>query len=451
MKKIFCLITLITIFCLPGYSKNISGGVNRLDYVNMPFWETFGDEILSDHILDVYKNNRDLKIAMLRVSEAQRLVKMSFADQLPYLGFNGKISHVFSSSDEVFGDIVIPNYSETQFLFPAALSYEVDIWGKNYLKTKSKSKQFEMMLQNEKSAYIALTSAFAANYFNLVKIDELINLQNQLIDVQSSVVKAFKTKYELGTATVNDVLAQEKALTYLREELKSLLEKRDVLQNQTSVLLADKSFGHIDRKSYAELNCKPSVPEKIAPDFIDNRPDFVKAELALERAGIDVRVAKREFLPDFTIVGNLGFNFYSISSANTFLSAIGVLPDFDIFSGGRKIQNLKFKKDEYKIAVENYEKSILTAMQETNDALYTLKTARDKHSLASERLKLSEREMFLVNEKQKIGTADNLSVLFKQESLLTAKKSEVSNKINSVTAMIGLYGALGGVNFVENL
>ena len=451
MKKILCLIIFLAIFCLPIYAKDKKVETDRADYVNIPFWEKFNDDALIDNMLKVYQNNHDLKIAMHKVNEAQRLVKMSFANELPHLAFNGDINHVFRSSDERFGNVVIPNYTETQFLFPLTLSYEVDIWGKNRLKTKSKEKQYEIMLQDEKSAYIALTSAFAGDYFNLIKIDELINLQKQLIETQKEVTACYKTKYELGTATVNDVLAQEKALTFLKEDLNNLLEKQDVLQNQMSVLLANNDFGEINRGTFEDLNFKIQIPEKINTNFLDNRPDFVKAELGLEKAGLDIRVAKREFLPNFTIVGNLGFNFYNLSQANSFLANIGVLPNMDIFAGGRKFQHLKFNKDEYKIAIEKYNKTMLVAMQETNDALYTLKSTDSKHAISQDRLNLSKKEMALAEEREKIGTADRLDLLKRKESLLATKKQEVSLKINSVIAMIGLYQALGGVDYTENL
>jgi len=451
MKKILCLIIFFGIFCLPVCAKENQQEANRLDYVNIPFWEKFNDDALIDNMLKVYQNNHDLKIAMHRVNEAQRLVKMSFANELPHLGFDGAISQIFRSSDERFGDVIIPDYTETRFLFPLTMSYEVDIWGKNRLKTKSKAKQYEIMLQDEKTAYIALTSAFAGDYFNLIKIDELINLQKELIATQEEVVACYKTKYDLGTATVNHVLAQEKALTVLKEELNNLLEKQDVLQNQMSVLLANGEFGEINRSAFEDLNYKIAIPQKIDTNFLDNRPDYVKSELALEKAGIDVRVAKKEFLPDFTIVGNLGFNFYNLSQANSFLANIGVLPNLDIFTGGKKIQHLKFRKDEYKIAIEQYNKTMLVAMQETNDALYTLKSTNDKHLISQDRLNLSKKEMSLAEEREKIGTADRLDLLMRKESLLATKKQEASLKINSIIAMIGLYQALGGVDYVQNL
>ena len=99
----------------------------------------------------------------------------------------------------------------------------------------------------------------------------------------------------------------------------------------------------------------------------------------------------------------------------------------------------------------NMLKTILVAMQETNDALYTLKSANSKHSISQDRLDLSKKEMSLTEERKKIGTADRLNLLKRKQSFLATKKQEVSLKINSEIAMIGLYQALGGVDYTENL
>lgn len=448
MKKIFCLVLIMISFAMPSLAKKqTENEINRIDYMNIPFWEKFSDEILIENLYSVYEKNHDLKIALHKVNEAQRLVKMSFANELPYLGFNGNVNHTFSSSDEVFGDVVIPSYQETRFLFPLTMSYEVDIWGKNHLKSKSQKKQYEIAIQNEKAAYITLTSTFAGDYFNLIKIDELIRLQQEIINVQKDICKAVKKKYELGTEVISSVLLQEKLLTYLKDDLNTLLEKQDVLKNQMSIFISDGEFNDINRKSYKDLNVKITIPKKINTKFLDYRPDFVKSELAVEKAGIDVKVAKRELLPSFTINGNLGFNFYNISKADTFLANLGVVPAMDIFSGGKKIQYLKFKNEAYKIAIENYNNVILKSMQETNDSLFTLKSSDIKLLTAQDRTRICSDEMNLMNKRNEIGTADDLNLLLQKEQLLIAQKQEVSAKTNVIIAMIDLYKAMGGFDY----
>lgn len=448
MKKFIYTLALILMLCSPGYAKNADNYL--IGYLNLPFWQNFNDDVLIKNLTTVYQNNNDLKASSLKVKEAQRLVKISLANQLPYVGFDGYIGRIFHSSDEVFGKLTIPDYTETRFLLPLSYNYEIDIYGKNFLRTKAQKKRYEMIKQEEKSAYIYLTSAFATDYYNLIKADKLIALQKDLISTQKQVIGAVEKKYELGTANINDLIQEKKALTNYKEELDNLLEKQDVLKNQISVLLSDRSFAQIDRTSYDNIKAKIVVPETIQTDVILKRPDCVKSELNLEKIGIDVRVAKRELLPSFNIVGTLGFNAYNLSSSDKFLANLALAPTWDLFTGGRKIQMLKLQKDEYEIAIQNYDKTILRSIQETNDALYTLKSTARKHSIVEERLNLSEQDMTLEEQKIQVGVSDLLDVLYKKEIELIIQKQEVSLKINEIIAMINLYQALGGVDFFSN-
>lgn len=448
MKKFIYTLALILMLCSPGYAKNADNYL--IGYLNLPFWQNFNDDVLIKNLTTVYQNNNDLKASSLKVQEAQRLVKISLANQLPYVGFDGYIGRIFHSSDEVFGKLTIPDYTETRFLLPLSYNYEIDIYGKNFLRTKAQKKRYEMIKQEEKSAYIYLTSAFATDYYNLIKADKLIALQKDLISTQKQVIGAVEKKYELGTANINDLIQEKKALTNYKEELDNLLEKQDVLKNQISVLLSDRSFAQIDRTSYDNIKAKIVVPETIQTDVILKRPDCVKSELNLEKIGIDVRVAKRELLPSFNIVGTLGFNAYNLSSSDKFLANLALAPTWDLFTGGRKIQMLKLQKDEYEIAIQNYDKTILRSIQETNDALYTLKSTAKRHSIVEERLNLSEQEMTLEEQKIQVGVSDLLDVLYKKEVELIIQKQEVSLKINEIIAMINLYQALGGVDFFSN-
>ncbi|MDY6310125.1 MAG: TolC family protein [Cyanobacteriota bacterium] len=446
MKKLLFILLSFTLIILPANADNTG-------YLNLPFWNKFNDETLINNLMNVYQNNHDLKAAVIKVNEANRVVKMAFANELPHIGFDGYVGEIFNSSDEVFGDIRIPDYTEMHYLLPLTMNYEIDIWGENRLKTKSKQKQFEAVKEDERAAYIYITSAFAADYFNLIRTDKLIQYQKQQIDLQNQIIKAYETRYKLGTATLSDIENAQKNLTYAKEELQKLLEHQDTLKNQMSVLLSDKSFGDIQRTDFDKLNILITIPDSIKFEVLDNRPDRVKSELDLERIGIDVKVARRDLLPKFIISGNIGFNMYSISSPHNFLADLGIVPTWDLFMGGRKIQMLKLQKDKYDVAIEHYEKTILTSIQESNDALYSLKTAGKINSITNDRLKTDERELLRTEIRQDAGTADNLDLLLHKQRLLTSKMQTVSAKTNEIISGINLYQALGGADFTsaENL
>lgn len=443
MKKVILILAVFIFF-----SNSVSA--DNKEFLNLPFWKNFNDEVLIDNLMTVYQNNNDLKAAVIKVNEANRVVKMSFADELPHIGFDGYIGEIFNSSEEIFGDTRIPDYTEAHFLLPLTMDYEIDIWGKNHLKTKSKKKQFEMVKQDERAAYIYITSAFAADYFNLIRCDKLIEYQKEMINLQKKVVASYEKRYEFGTATQSDIENANKNLTFMKEDLQNLLKCQDVLKNQMSVFLSDRAFTPIKRTDFDKLNVNLKAPQSINFDVLDNRPDRIKSELDLERAGIDIKVAKRELLPKFVITGDLGFNLYSISSNHSFLADLGVAPMWDLFMGGRKIQFLKLKKDVYEVAIQHYEKTILTAIKESNDALYSMKTAENIKNVTAERLKTDEREYRNTQIREDAGTADNLDLLLYKQRLISSKMQDVYAKTVEIVSAINLYQALGGVDFTKS-
>ena len=443
MKKLLILFFIPILFQACTYANN-------LEYMNLSFWEKFNDNILVDNLIKVYENNHDLKAAVQKTNEANRIVKMSFANELPHIGFEGYVGRIFKSSDEVFGNITIPNYAETHYYLPLSMNYEIDIWGKNHLITKSKKKQFEIVKQDERSAYIYISSAFAVDYFNLIRCDKLIDCQKQLITLQEQAINSYKIRYEYGTATLSEIDEAEKNLTYMKEDLHKLLEKQDMLKNQISTLLGDRAFEDINRSDYEDLNVSFTTPDSIDFNMLDKRPDRIKSKLDLERLGIDIKVARRDLLPKFIITGNLGFNMYNLHSSHKFLADLGIVPAWDLFMGGRKLQLLKLKKNQFEIATQNYEKTILTSIQETNDALYAMKTAENIKTITNDRLNTDIKELGYTKIKEESGTADNIDLILQEEKLLISKKQTISSEINKIISAINLYQALGGIDFTVN-
>jgi hypothetical protein len=288
MKRIAIILFTLSLCMVPTFAVT-----NTTEYMNMAFWQKFNDDILVDNLIRVYKNNNDLKAAVLKVNEGNRIVKMSFANELPHVGFQGYVGRIFSSSDELFGEVKIPNYAETHYLLPLTMNYEIDIWGKNHLITKSKKKQLEMIKQDERASYIYISSAFAVDYYNLIRTDKLISYQKELIELQNKIIDSYKTKYELGTATLSDIEQAQKNLTYMKEELQKLSEKQDLLKNQLSVLLSDRAFESIERAEFDSLNIAFIPPKEIKFDVIRGNISEIKT-LALGSGttkGVDADIA----------------------------------------------------------------------------------------------------------------------------------------------------------------
>lgn len=453
MKFLKILITLSLFVAAPlcSMAKTMPVTADKIEYMNLEWWEKFGDKNLDKHLEFAYENNKDLKIAAASTKQAQQVVNMSFADRLPQLTFDPSFGREFTSSDVRFGDILIPDYKQSRFLMPLTMTYEADIWGENYLKTKSVKQKLEMIKQDERASYIMITTALASNYFNLIKADRLIDNQTALVNLQEEIVKLYEKKYDGGLCSINDVLAEKQLLTLFKEDLNNLKEKQDVLENQLKVILGDRNVVDVERSSYNDIKMI-EFPLDIKSEAIQNRPDLIKSEYYIKKIGIDVKVARRDFLPKFILFGQVGFNSYQVSNmfgSHTFLSNVGVMPSLDLFTGGRKMAMLRFKKYEYEKALQMYEKTILTSLQEVNDALVSSKTARANLMSSTERYELQKEQFRLADRKLEIGSASNLEILKAKEALLLSEKSNISNTVDAVISAINIYKSVGGVDYMQ--
>ena len=423
----------------------------RMEYLNINWWEKYKDPVLTDYITTAFKNNQDLKIATLNVKQSEQVVKMAFAGQLPQLGFQGDLFRDFTSSTVKFGDVVIPDYKQSNFFLPLTMSYEIDIWGENYLKTKAIKKQLEIVKQNERASYISLTSAVAAQYFNLIKFDQLIKDQQALVKLQSEIVHLEEIKYKNGLCPVTELMDEKQLLTQLKSELNVYVDKRLIIARELGVLtgLREKDLSEMARSDYSKIALLP-LPDAINAEVIQYRPDYLKAEDYIEKIGIDAKVARRDFLPKFVLYGQVGFSSYNLNNvfgSHTFKSLAGVMPSLDLFTGGAKMARLRWTKLELEKAQQMYEKTILTSIQEVNDSLGGAKTREANYKESVKRYNLENEKYALADKKFNIGAKSNLDLMKDTERLLVADKDKVSCQVNYLLSTLDIYKAVGGKDF----
>ncbi len=454
MKFFKILLTLFILLCNltvaeAKASKNTTD--YRTEYLNLDWWQKYNDPVLTDYITTAFKNNQDLKIASLNVKQSEQVVKMAFAGQLPQVGFQGDVFRDLSSATVKMGAITVGDYSQSNFFLPLTMSYEVDIWGENYLKTKSVKKQLEMVKQNERASYISLTSAVAADYFNLIKFDKLIKDQEELVKLQTEIVRLEEIKYKNGLCPVTELMDEKQLLTQLREELNVYVDKRLIVARELGVLtgLREKDLSVMPRSDYSVASLLP-LPQSINAEVIQYRPDYLKAEDYIEKIGIDAKVARRDFLPKFILYGQAGFSAYNLTNIfgnHTFKSLIGFMPSIDLFTGGAKMARLRWTKLELEKAQQIYEKTILNSVQEVNDALGGAITREMNYNESIKRYNLEKEKFALADKKYNIGAKSNLDLMKDSEKLLVADKDKVSSQVNYLISTVNIYKAVGGKDF----
>lgn len=433
-------------FCqLPGFGANKKNKViktqiseYRFDYVNTDWWKTFDDEYLNEYIIKAIENNYDLKIATLRVEQYHQMMKLQFANELP------QVSGGFAPTG-----LKLPGATNTSgvWAFPLNVSYELDLFLKNRDKTRSAKKEWEKSKFEERASYIAISSAVGATYFNIIKADKIIELQKEIIKDRKQIYELMSERNKVGITSTADVVKANKAYVAATSDLADLEKSRTTLLNNLAVLIGESpnNIANLKRKKY-DNSYLIKVPESISSEIIDQRPDYLAAEKMLEKAGIDVRVAKKEFLPRINLFGLMAFGASSFSQAFNWSNLFGVLSAsamLDLFAGGRKFANLRLKKNTYEQVLQNYYKTNLTAIQEVNDALVSLKQDDKKYKTNLNVYEMEQKDFKYSEAKYDEGLISYLDLLQRKENLLVLNKQVVQNKLDCNIDYIGLYKATG--------
>jgi len=423
--------------------KALQAKQNHLNDINIQWWESYNDEYLQDYIYKALANNYDLKIATLKVEEARQLAKLQLAKELPNFAIGAAPSIIKLPTTQVFDDNV------KVFAIPMIASYEADIFLKNHDKTKSAKKLYEASQFQEKATYIAIASQVGATYYNIVKLDQLISVQEEIIKDRQEIVDLMLLSNAHGIVSTSDLVKAEKAYVAATSALTDYKKAREIMLNSLCVLIGESpaNSNSIKRISYNKLNNIKPIPKEISSEVIMARPDYMVAQKMLERAGIDVRVAKKEFLPTIDILGLMAFSTTSIASTMNWENAIagaGVNAMLPLFTGGAKIANFKINKNRYQQALANYQKTNLTAIQEVNDSLSVLKLDNEKYLKNVKTLKMEEKDFWYTQAKYNEGVISKLDLLQRKENLLVMQQVVTNSKAECIVDYIGLYKAVAG-------
>ena len=411
--------------------------------LNIDFFKKFNDENLNCYIQQALDNNHDLKKAGQVVEQYRQQTKYSLGKELPS----------FSVSANYLG-IKVPELDNFQlkdnaFVLPFVASYEADFLLKNRDKTRAVKKSYEAAKFNEKTIYLALLSDVASVYTNILQYDDLIEKQTEILKNQEEILNRSNKKFERGVISSTELNNIKKSVETSKSTLEKLQKERETAMMQLAVLTgnsasntADMKVGDLDNFEYSG-----EIPDEISSDVIFARPDVKMAEANLEKAKIDVRVAKKEFFPRFNIVGVWAFNtiapgtFFSWESS---LAAILAGATQDIFKGGMKVANLKIQKAKYEELFEDYNRTNLEAVKEVNTALCIIKHDRQIENNAKSEMNFETENFANAQKKLDRGVMSEPEYLAEENKLINTQTNYTQAKTQRIVNYFTLYKAVGG-------
>ncbi len=410
------------------------------------WWLEFNDSTLNQLIDIALKNNRDIQIANQSIITSRQLNNLDITTLLPS-GTVGISRQRFASPG--FGPRGI-SYDLFQSTLDA--SWELDFFGKNLDRYKAGKLRFLKEAQLYKANSLRVVSEISQNYFALKATQKQIeNLQKiaairqQLTEIAQGKEKAGATsKINIHQAEIDqnssqssliDAKTNEKVLTY---KLAVLI---GVMPEQVIELLKDKNSKNIF-SYYSGV-----VPVGLKSDILKRRPDIVAAEYEIDAALYDKSAQFKEFLPSFNLTAKIGggaTNLGDMMKNGANVKDIRGAVSVPLLSIGQLMAEYKISKSAAKTAVLNYEKTVLSALEDTESQLTRYINSLQVENNSQNSLQANNKILRIQQNKRRFGVISHEQLLNNEIVQLTSENLLAQKKSETLSNLVSLHKALGG-------
>ncbi len=401
--------------------------------------EIIKDSLLIDIINKTLEYNKDILVAEARIREFERLHKIKRADLVPSIDVNAYADRETLNYNGAGKDTDIEVGAKLSF------SWEIDLFGRLRWSNKEAKANYLKTIEAKQALQVCLIAEVASSYFELVGLDrELLIVQNTL-DTRKENVEQAKIRFKGGLTS--EIPYQQAQVEYAKTAamIPNLHKKIKEKENEISFLCG--SMPTDIKRSNIHSIIMPDIALQIGipSELIKRRPDIREAEQALQAAMANAGYKWAERFPKFVFGFDVGFendgfrNF--IKSPITYLIGELTAP---LFNMGKQKARYEAALEAYDIKRLEYEKRVILAFREVNDAVNSYTAAVENCHLMESLKHSSDKYVKLAQVQHINGHINYLDVLDAQRSYFNAEINHSNAIRDQFLALIDLYKSLGG-------
>lgn len=422
---------------------NFSAAESRVEW-----WQILQDEQLNNLIQQAVEENHDLRIARANVNAARAFLRETEYDQYPTVTSAGGITREESSEATTgsFGGI-----DRTRTFYDASLdaTWELDFFGRVQRSIEALTADYEASIAQEKNIYITVAAEVARTYIELrgaqyrlqVASDNAAN-QNDTYDMTLSIMEG-------GMGTNLDTVRSQAQLESTLARIPQLETEVRIAIHRISVLTGQQP--QVLLQELSETRALPAIPETIAignpSELLRQRPDIHRAERELAAATARIGVATADLFPRVSLAGSVGYLANTLSGlgeSDFRTTSFGPFLTWPAFDLGRVRARIRATDATAEGALAVYEQTVLTALEETENALARFANARRRQAHLQVAAEASERAVELARLRYSNGVDSFINVLDAERQLLELQDQLAQSETESGLALVALYKALGG-------
>ncbi len=412
--------------------------------VNTLWWTQFEDPVLDELIDQALRANLDVRNAAARVEQFAARLNISRSDFFPQVGYgvNGDRQGISNNNAAALGiDSVTTSYQAT-----INVGWELDVWGRIRRATESSRAQLLAAEESRRTVILSLVSTVATSYVGLRRLDRQLEIAVKTRDTRAESLKLFELQFKGGVIGQLQLSQIESEYQLAVSAIPTIERDIAVLENLIAVLLG-RNPGSVSRGKTIDELTLAQIPSGIPSDLLLRRPDIRQAEQDLISNNALIGVARTAYFPRISLTGLAGFVSGDLGAwfdSDSATWALGGDLAGSIFTGGRISGSVKQAEALQQQSLFSYQQSILTALQEVEDAIINTQKAREKLISDGRRVEALQEYQRMAQLRYDNGYTSYIEVLDSQRSLFSAELTYVNTQNDVYVGLISTYKALGG-------
>jgi multidrug efflux system outer membrane protein len=380
------------------------------------WWRVFNDPILDELIEQALSSNLDEKISIARIREERAYLMMSRAGLYPSVDASGSYTRQRYSANTPFG--FFPQaFPRDENIYESGFdaSWELDVFGGLRRGVQASRAELAASIEDSRDVRITLLAEAARDYIAVRALERRLQIARANLHDQNDSLNLAQARFEQGFAPELDVFQARSLLETTQAQVPELESELAQTVHSIGVLLG-------------------------------RSPDALEAQLS-DTATARVGVATADLYPKFSIAGMAGLE--SISPGDFFFGTsrmwqVGPTMTWPIFEGGKIKAYIEVRNAQEEQALLIYQKTVLNALAEVEDALVAYAKERTRHQALAAAATDFKRAQLLALDRYEEGYANYLDVLEAQRSLYAAQDSVAQSDRQIIDDLIAIYKALGG-------
>lgn len=426
---------------LPNVEAGVSGDLSK-------WWTNLDDPVLNSLVDEVIKGNLDIKAAGNRIAQAQAVRGIVSAGNRPRVNVDSSATRQSYSLNTTFGKF-IPERRENTYIGAFQAKWEIDLFGKTARSIEAAQAGVEAARDDRRAVMVAISAGVAKEYIRLRQLQKQIDIANNNIKIQQETFNVIQQRFKAGL--LNELVLQHTAaqLDAMRSELPKLDTALKQAVHRISILTG-REPGALDKELTAGGGIpatKPMIPIGLPSELLTRRPDVRSAERNLAAATANIGSATADLFPRFSLTGALGQESIQSSTFSGTGSRYWSLASgfsWPIIDSGTIRANIRLQNAKQQEAMNIYIKSILTALEDVENALIAYGNEQERMRLLEAEVTANRKTAELAQQRYQKGLVDFLNVLDTQRQLYRSEDALAVSRGQLGLSLVALYESLGG-------